>query len=366
MIRKISHLPVILSGLLLFYGCGQKEDTIKPVNRTVIEAVYAAATLTPVEESELLAMSEGVMSRILVSEGDEVKAGQLLFEIRSVTQEARLAAATNALALARKQTSSQSTLLAESVAQLENARARFVNDSVQWERFKNLSLQQIGAKADFDKVSLAYTTSRNEYRNAGTRYERLKEQLRLELAQAESNYAAASEELRNYQVKADRDGFVYELLKETGDVVRRGELLAVLGSGEAAYLQLKVDEGDIRLVKVGQKVMVKLDIMPDSIFKAVVTKVYPRLNRREQAFRVDARFENEPALKLSGLNGEANIIINRRENVWAVPKAFLKNDSIWVYEAGEAVRRKIVTGVSDREWAEVISGLDSNSLILEK
>jgi multidrug efflux pump subunit AcrA (membrane-fusion protein) len=142
--------------------------------------------------------------------------------------------------------------------------------------------------------------------------------------------------------------------------------LAVLGASGATLLKLKVDEADIRKIKVGQQVLVRLDILPDSIFEARVSRVYPRLNRKEQAFTVDAVFNQEPGLNLSGLNAEANIIIQKRAAVLTIPKTLLQNDSVWLLKEGKEVAQRVRTGISDDEWIEIVAGLNENDVLIQR
>jgi len=355
-----------LIGLIGLQACQSEKEQHQPQKRTVIEAVYASAILSPLEEYDLVALAEGQLVTRYINEGDTVQSGQKLFEIRNVVQEARLQAVSDAVTLARANAAKQSPYLKEQAALVENARARYQNDSIQWYRYANLAKAEIGTKADFDRIQLAFQTSKNDWLNALSRYNRAKDQTQQDKLQAEVAYAAAVEEMRNYRVNADRKGMVFEIFKEEGELVRRGELLAVLGASGSTLLKLKVDEADIQKIKVGQDVIVRLDILPDSLFEARVTRIYPRLNRKEQAFAVDAVFNTEPGLQLSGLNAEANIIIKRREAVLAIPKILLQNDSVLVLVDGEIVGRKVKTGVSDNEWIEIVSGINENDVLIQR
>lgn len=347
-------------------ACKEVEEEVLPQKRTVIEAVYASAILSPAAEYELVALAEGQLTESFVREGDKVEAGQTLFEIRNAVQQARLQAAADALELANTNAAKQSPLLREQAAMVENAKAKYINDSIRWERYFQLSKAEIGTKMDYEKAELSFQTSKNEWNNAVIRYNRLQDQIKQEKLQAEAAYTAAREEMRNFRPTADRQAMVYEIFKEIGETVRRGELLAVLGAGEATQLKLKVDEADIQKIKVGQKVIVRLDILPDSIFEARISRIYPRLNRKEQAFTVDAVFDIEPKLQLSGLNAEANIIIQKREGVLTVPKTLIHQDTVWVKVAGEAQARKVKTGLSDNEWVEILEGIDEKTVLLQK
>lgn len=350
----------------LLQACKSEEAQVLPERRTVVEAVYASAILSPAAEYELVALAEGQLTENYVREGDQVEVGQALFEIRNAVQQARYQAAKDALQLANTNAAKQSPFLREQAALVENAKARYQNDSIRWERYAKLAKSEIGTKMDYEKAELAFQTSKNDWLNALLRYQRLQDQIKQEKLQAEAAYALAAEEMRNYKPTADRKAMVFEIFKEKGEMVRRGEILAILGAGESTQLKLKVDEADIQKIKIGQKVIVRLDILPDSLFEAKVSRIYPRLNRKEQAFTVEAVFEQEPGLQLSGLNAEANIIIQKKEGVLTIPKNLLNQDTVWVLEAGETKARRIKTGLSDNEWVEILGGIDEKSVLIQK
>jgi hypothetical protein len=141
--------------------------------------------------------------------------------------------------------------------------------------------------------------------------------------------------------------------------------LATLGSGDAASLQLKVDESDIRFIKPGQQLLVKLDIWPDTVLKAHITRIYSRLNKKEQAFRVDARFDTAFSFPYSGINAEANILINEKKNALCIPVEWMKNDSVWVLDGKKIKAVKVITGAQDGKYLEILAGISASDILLK-
>jgi multidrug efflux pump subunit AcrA (membrane-fusion protein) len=155
--------------------------------------------------------------------------------------------------------------------------------------------------------------------------------------------------------------------KQTGDLVAPGQPIALIGSGKM-IAKLLIDEDDLGKVKAGEKVLITMDAYPNKIFQAHVQKIYPLLNRQEQSFRVDAIFDNVIPVQLYGLNLEANIVLTENVNALVIPKtALLKGDSVLLKKDGKVVRTKIRTGIEDKDYVQIVEGLDpSSTLIIEQ
>jgi len=189
--------------------------------------------------------------------------------------------------------------------------------------------------------------------------------LYLELQNTQSNLQVARDESAHYTVKSQIKGTLLKMLKEPGELVKRGEPIAVVGRLDQFYLRLKVDELDIQRVKAGQEILVKIDAYPKRIFKAKVTKIYPTVDSRDQSLRVDAQLTDTLPGYYSGLALEANIIINQKNKTLVIPRTLLlPGDSVAVNQDGDARKVKVTKGVETLSEVEIISGLNPNSQLL--
>ncbi|MCH5212497.1 MAG: efflux RND transporter periplasmic adaptor subunit [Oscillospiraceae bacterium] len=74
-------------------------------------------------------------------------------------------------------------------------------------------------------------------------------------------------------IKAPSNGEFIEIDAYKGDYVTAGETLAILGDTDDIYININIEESDIRKIKAGQKAIVSLDACPGKKFKGVVTEV---------------------------------------------------------------------------------------------
>lgn len=348
-----------------FNSCSKKNDQIQPQWKTITEAVYASGNVVPANEYKVYALADGVILRKQVQEGDTVVAGQELFILDSEEQNAKNQAAKEIYQTAKENYSLRSPALQELEMILSTARSRFTTDSTNFARYKSLYESKSLSQAEFDKASLSFQSAQNEYFAAQRRFESRKKQLFVELQNAESQYRVQAKQHDNVIIRSAIRGMVYEIYKEQGEVIRRNEPIALLGDAHTIILRLQVDEMDINKVRVGQEALIKIDVYKGKTFRALISKVYPMLNKMEQSFRVDARFIDSIPTTFVGLSVEANIIVQHKDRALVIPKSvILLGDSVEVRENDTKKKIKIQKGLETFEWVEVVSGLTEQSVIL--
>jgi HlyD family secretion protein len=358
-------LSILIFFTLLSSGCKRSTDGTSPAFRELTEAVYASGNVYPRNEYTVTADAQGVLQHRLVNEGDSIHQNQLLFVLESATENARQQAAANAYRQSRVNLGANSPVLAELEAQLRNARTRLSNDSINYNRFKELYGQNATSKAELERAELNYTLSRNNLRAQTNTFQRNRDQIRLEVENNRSQLVTTEVAGRNTRIRSFVAGKVYEVYKEPGEVVKPGEQLALVGSGNQLYAQLAIDESDFGRIRVGQEVVLKADVYPDKVFKARVSKIYPKLNRTDQSFRVDAEFVGERPASYYGLTVEANIIISQNKHVLTIPKSYIfGNDSVWVDQDGKKQKVKFQKGAENFDLVEVKGGLTEKSIVM--
>jgi HlyD family secretion protein len=366
MLKFLKTVVILMAAGVFISSCGNKQQEIRPEYKQITEAVYASGYIMPRNEYRVYSLTEGFLAKKLVEEGAEVTEGEPMFIIQGEQQDIRYENAATVYEIARANYSENSAILNEARSALEISAGKLNNDSINFIRFRNLWETNATSKMELDRAELAFNTSRSEYQMRKQQYEKLRNQLYVELKNAQSQLELTLQDKNNRVLKSNINGMVYQTYKEVGELVHRGEPIALLGQKDEVYLQLSVDELDIKKIKTGQDVLVKADIYGERVFEAKVTKIYPMLNRREQAFRVDAEFIVKPEDNYSGLSVEANIIIAQKEKALVVPRSLLiDQDSIWISRNGKEEKIKLQKGLETLEFIEML-GLDENTTIIIK
>jgi HlyD family secretion protein len=335
---------------------------MQPSVKPLMEAVYASGLVVSEQEYQVFSQADGTLKEIVVKEGEEVKKGQPLLIVESVQQNARYSMALQSYEQARQ---NRAPVIAELEATLQSARSKRQFDSINFVRYGNLIKSNATSKVEYDKAEVQFTNSRNEYAAVLSRLLKTKNDLDLAIQNAANQLKIAEEESGNYVLRSDIDGMVFKIMKEKGELVRRSEVIAVVGKPDNFYLKLSVDELDVQRVKEGQDVVVKIDAYPEKLFTGKVNKVYPLVDTRLQSLRVDVTLlEKLPGL-FSGLAVEANIIIRKKENALVIPKQIvLPGDSVLIRTAEGKKKVKITRGIETLEEVEIIDGLDATSTLI--
>lgn len=362
-----SGLAAYWSVFLLLAGCQSRQETAHPAYNDLTEAVYASGNVLPRDEYVLRADADGTLQQRLVNEGDTVRKGQLLFVLESATEEARRQAAAAVLRQSKANLQRDSPVLAELENGVRNARTRLRNDSVNYVRFRELYAQNATSRAELERAELNYTLAQNTLRAQQNTLQRTRNQLGVDVANSRSQLVTTEVAGQHTRIRSFVDGKVYEVYKDPGELVRPGDQLALLGSGRRLYAQLSVDESDFGRLRPGQEVFLKTDAYGDRVFKARVTKVYPKLNRADQSFRVDAEFTDGQPDAYYGLTLEANIIINQHRRVLTIPKTYVVGtDSVWIDQAGKPQKIRFHKGAENFDLVEVKGGLTENTILINK
>ena len=214
-----------------------------------------------------------------------------------------------------------------------------------------------------EQKELVYTSSVANYEAAVYRYNELKKQLNFAALQSKKNLSITKTIEKDYTIRSQIDGRVYSILKEQGEIVNTQSPLLVIGDAKNFIVELQVDESDIAQIKVGQKLLMTLDSYKGEVFEAKVDKINPIMNEKTRTFTVEASFVTKPTALYPNLTAEANIILNKKENVLTIPRTYLIDDSFVLLENNE--KRKVETGLKDYQKVEILRGLTANDIILK-
>ena len=359
----MKKIEFIITCLFFLVACKQQE-VVKPEIKQLTEAVYASGTLVPENEYKVVASTDGFLESAFVNEGDSIQKGQLLFKLSNDNQQAQLQAAAQLVQKTLPVTGNQSPAVIEIENRLEAVQIRLENDKRQYERYKNLLDQDAISPSTYEKYMLQYQTTAREFASLEQQLHHQRLSAALQLQQASNQLQIATVFRANGMIKSFSDGVVFEVLKQTGDMVYPNQPIALIGSGKM-IAKLLVDEDDFEKIKKGQKVLISMDAYPGKTFSATLHKIYPLLNKVEQSFRVDAMFDEQLPAKVYGLNIEANIVIKEKVPALVIPKqAILKGDSVLIREGDQTVAIKITRGVEDKNWVQVTTGLHSISQLI--
>lgn len=362
--RQCIRSSTVLAVTIGWCACTHS-PVIYPERKEIIEAVYASGKVVPENEYKLSAQSNGTIVKKLVRDGDSVRRGELIYLISNNAARERFTAALKTYNIARSNLADHSPLLNDLKLSLENAALKFRNDSINYLRWKNLWDQKIGTKSNLDNAWSNYQVSYNQKKMAALKYHAALNDITISHSNALSQLAAARNDLKDYYIRSDRDGVVYQTFKEAGESVYNNEVVALLGEPGQRNIRLAVDQQDINKIRLGQPVLLQSDVTGAKIYEATVTYIFPVMNEIDQTFRVDAQFSTLPEELFIHSSIEANIIVQKKSNALVIPRAAITGkDSVWVRLHGKQKKIGVRTGIATLDYVEILSGIDENTAIL--
>lgn len=351
---------------LLSSSCKDKREYIKPELRKLTEAVYASGVLMPVDAYTLTSIGSGYIEEINFEEGDTLEIGEPILKIKNNTLKSNLEAAKTALEVAKNNLSPRSPILRDLLDRKEVVQKKYELDSLNMLRYRNLYENDAISKSQLEQYEMQSIKAKSDVTSTIELIDQTRDKLLIELENAKASYKSLKENLTYYNLRSSSDGKIYEFYKSKGEMLKQGEPIALIGSADSMFVELSIDELDLKKISEGQEVLLNIEVFADTVFKAVLGKIYPMVNKQDQTVTANCYFENMPKGMFAGLTVEANIIINSKNSVLTLPKEYIfARDSVFVLKGNDKEAKKIEIGLESDKYVEIISGLDKNDKIVK-
>lgn len=361
-------VPVLLlgavGGVLVYFltsaGASQQPTTarlVKVEKGALTETASATGTIVPVRQVDVKSRTSGEVVEVLVTEGQEVAEGELLFRIESIEAERNVAKSKAALERLQAQLAQARASL--TIARYQAAEAKVTGD---------LDAQgvELGVVAPDQKRS-----STNQARiAAATVQQRVADIAAMEaqIKTAELEVQVAELNLSYTRIVAPFSGTVLALGIEKGTMVASGITnvsggTAALTLGNLADLRVtgQLDEAQVAKVHKGQEVEIRVDAYPDRKFAGVVEAVAPlgKTVANVVTFEVEIRVtDKDKDLLRSGMSADLEIITQRIADALFVPlTAIVTKGPARFVKLPDGSEKRIKTGPTDGSRIVVLEGL---------
>ena len=356
----------LLALVIVCIGCSSKTDGIHPERRDITQAVYASGKIYPLNFTQVSTKVPGIVQEIFVREGDSVVVGQPLLRIKSVANDVGIEAARNQLALARENAQPSGAFLLTFARDVEAARARYTLDSLNAARQERLYQQQATTRSTLDAARAQLTISAETLSKAQDALRSARQRVTTELRNAELQVSSQTALRDDYIVYAVIDGTVYNVLPDIGELVTQQVVLVEIGSSAGYEVELSVDELDIALVQLGQRVHYSIDAYEGQTYEGVITEITPRVSASDKSARVRATLTTRDVRVYPGMSVEANIVTRQQRSALVIPREYLVGGSqVRVRRDGEEQMVAIVKGIQDLQYVEIRSGLTESDEVVK-
>lgn len=358
--KKILIRISSIAMLALLFSCNKQQEK-KPQRKILQQAVFASGYLEQEDEYMIAATADGTIQELNIREGDNINAGQILVRIKSDVPDTQLQEAQVVYNDARQNTAANAPQLSQIQSQINLAKTQLSQDKINYQRYADLRKKNSVSQLEFEKAEMQYKSSQSNVQVLEKNYRQVKDALKLNADRSLQQVKTQQAVLSEYSIKADKAGIVLDVLKKKGELVRKGEVVAKIGSGRH-ILKLFIAEDDITKLSVGQEAIVQMNNYPDTTFTATITKILPAFDQSQQSYIAEAIFVNPPQLLLSGTQLQANIKQRGTKKVLVIPSSAVIRSKYVQLKTGE--EKEVKTGQKMGNWIEIKSGLTENDIIL--
>lgn len=356
------RLLQLISATFFLFSCSGK-DEVKPEVKDIKELVFASGELQWQDAYNLIAQTDGVLSQVNFDIGKEVKKGAIIAQINNPNNQINTKSAQEQMDISTENTKPSAPALQQMLQNIHFAEAKYKQDEQQAARYLRLYQSQSVAKVEYENMALAA-------KNSLAQLNALKDQYNQILQQAKSQQITANNQLQNNKILLDynkltvpQNGKIIKKLKDNGDYVRKGDIIAVIANNNDVQALLNVDEKSIGKIKLGQQVFIKLNTDVDKTHLAKISEILSAFDQQSQSFLCKAVF-NEPLQQaLYGTQLEANVFIGEKKNALLIPRAYLGFGNK-VKVKGKDQDVTIKPGIISTDYVEVLSGISKNDVLL--
>ncbi len=375
-----SGLGVLVIALVLIAILGSSREEIVPVQtekvskRTITQSVTATGTLDPEFKVVITPEVTGEIVKLPVKEGQMVKKGELLAQIKSDAYKAQVEQSEAGLLNAK--------------ASLANNKAQLDKVTADYNRTKELHAKNLASDADLEASKSSYLSAKASYQGAEAQIRQMQAALKVQ-----------TDQLSKTTIYSPMDGVVSQLNVQLGDRVlgsfySQGTNMMTVSDLKSMLAVVDVDENDVVLVSKGDTAIIKIDAFGEKEFKGLVYQIgnsaqTTGAGTQEQVvnFEVKLKFLDFDNGFRPGMSCNAKIETKTLQNVFSVPiqsvtarsnnmqmnageeenpannnkkkdnEANKIKEIVFVIKNGKAQSVPVTTGISDDNYIEIKSGL---------
>ncbi len=404
--KVLTYLGIAVLVLIVFVVVGKKAGflgksvtydviTEKASLRTITESITANGKIQPQTEVKITPDVSGEIVELAVKDGDYVHKGQFLLKIKPdnyISGRDRAEAALNA---AKANLANAKAMLAQVDARFEQSGQAFGRSKKLWDE-KAISLSEWEtAQSSFNVTKAEVDAARQSVASA-----------EFSVQSAQATLKEARENLIKTSISAPMDGTVTLLAIEKGERVVGTEMMSgteMLRIADLNRMEVvtEVNENDIVRVSLNDSALVEVDAYPDRKFKGIVSEIansatstgltadqvtnfVVKILLLQESYQ-DLIDNGNPQPFRPGMSASVDILTETKANIVTVPvqavtlkaDSLLKSDSVitgpasdepkeivFVNENGKALITIVTSGIQDKDYIEIKSGLKEGTEIV--
>jgi len=300
----------------------------------------------------------GRVLRVLVDQGAEVKAGQLLAEMDPVDMDRRIQAAQSTGARSR-----QAAQVAE--AQVAEAESRAKLTQLNRDRDQALFQKQVISEQALDNSRQAAVAAEAALAAARANVLAVKQ----DVGRVDADLRGVGSLRDNLRLVSPVDGVIVAREMEPGTTALAGQTVLRVISPDSLWVRARVDQSRAHGVAVGQPASIVLRSAPDTARPGRVARIEMQSDPVTEERVVNVSFDAPPAHLYLGELAEVTIRLPGAAGVLTVPSAAIARDGnetgVWQLVNGRARFKPVRIGMQSQEGVvQILSGLAEGERVI--
>jgi HlyD family secretion protein len=357
------------------------------------QRLRVSGQVQPLRQVNVSPRESGRLAELLVDQGDEVVAGQLLArmdygDLASGIRQAQARIQELQARLAEQQAGERPQVIAAAQARVDAARSQVDLAQRELERIQALVQAGVVARSELDQRSARLEQAQADLRAAQQELERLQlgsrpetlQQIQAQIAQAQAELAQRQSRLAEAEVRAPFSGVVVQRFAEVGSFVApttaasdatAASSSSILALAQGIEVRAEVPEAQIAQVRVGQPVEIRSLAYPDRLVQGRVKRIAPAtvVVREVTVFRVFVEPEPGADFLRTGMTVSVDFIGDPQPQALTVPSvAILREESqegvlLLDPQTRRPVYRRVETGITQGGVTQILSGLQAGDRV---
>jgi HlyD family secretion protein len=372
-----------------------KVAVVEPTRENLVSSISSNGKVEPIAPFVMRAQLDTFVEKVLATEGQPVKKGQVILELDVKDAAARLAEAKAKLLKAEDDLRAanaggkidEAARVAGDLAKAEARRDRLQKNN---EVLQRLVARQAATQDELAANDLALIEAQAEVTRLAAAKQQFDRSVKLDsdqtplrVQQIQNEIAALDEKVRQGRIVAPSDGTLYSLGRsaestplKAGDYVKVGDLLAEMADLHKVRVRAFIDEPELGALEANEPVKITWDALPNRSWVGKTEIVPKQVVKREtrSVGELLCSINNDKLELLPNVN--VNVRINSRERlgVLSVPRGAVEADGgrryVFVVKKNQLgvgkstlEKREIHVGIADATNYEVVSGLQEGELV---
>ncbi|MGB2553638.1 efflux RND transporter periplasmic adaptor subunit [Campylobacter sp. MOP51] len=312
------------------------------------------------------AQVSGQIKKLYVKLGDKVKAGDMIAEIDSATQQNNVDTKKAQLGIYEAKLNSAKVALEIAESKFKREKELFSKNATSKEEFENAKNSLAVTKANIKEIEAQITQTK----------------ISLNTAQIDLGYT---------KIVAPKDGTIVSVQVEEGQTVNSNQTTpTIVNIADLTKLKLKMEiaEGDITKIKVGSKVEYSILSEPNKKFQTQISSIDPGLTTLSNGkysqtstsanssssssaiyYYANAVIDNKDEILRIGMTTQNIITLANVKDAIIIPSIAIKKEGgknyVSVLKGDNSVeKREVVMGLTDNLKSQIISGISEGEKVV--